>query len=168
MCFWVEPDESLLATYADERHAVAEELINFDREFARMISAKPRSKENPDGVDPTEFQKYFQLFGQFTAGVAIQYRPSMLVGPDTHQSLAAGQVIGKRFHSAPVIRHGDAKPVQLGHCMTANGAWRIFAFAGGAIPMSKDCGVRALAEFLSSDSRSPLGALHRKEPISTL
>ncbi|MEK9744281.1 MAG: FAD-dependent monooxygenase [Gammaproteobacteria bacterium] len=149
-------DESLLATYADERHAVAEDLINFDREFARMISAKPRSKENPDGVDPAEFQKYFQLFGQFTAGVAIQYRPSMLVGPDTHQSLAAGQVIGKRFHSAPVIRHGDAKPVQLGHCMTANGAWRIFAFAGRAIPMSRDCGVRALAEFLSRDSRSPV------------
>ena len=44
-------DEGLLATYADERHAVAQELIDFDREFARMMSAKPKSPENPDGVD---------------------------------------------------------------------------------------------------------------------
>lgn len=138
-------DEGLLATYADERHAVAQELIDFDREFARMMSAKPKSRENPDGIDPAEFQKYFQLFGQFTAGVAIQYQPSSIIGTDTHQALATGQIVGKRFHSAPVIRHGDAKPMQLAHCMTANGAWRILAFAGEVEPMSEACGIRRLA-----------------------
>ena len=34
-----------------------------------------------------------------------------------------------RFHSAPVVRLADAKPVQLGHAARADGAWRIYAFA---------------------------------------
>jgi phenol 2-monooxygenase len=37
-----------------------------------------------------------------------------------------------RFHSAPVIRLADAKPVQLGHAARADGAWRIYAFGAGA------------------------------------
>ena len=146
----------LLNTYAEERHAVAKELIDFDREFARMISAKPKSPANPEGVEPEEFQKYFQLFGQFTAGVAVHYQPSKIVGEASFQNLAKGLVIGKRFHSAPVIRHGDAKPMQIGHCIIANGAWRVFAFAGKAEPMSTKCGVRKLAEHLSQDSSSPI------------
>jgi phenol 2-monooxygenase len=35
-----------------------------------------------------------------------------------------------RFHSAPVIRLADAKPVQLGHVARADGAWRIYMFTG--------------------------------------
>ena len=42
---------------------------------------------------------------------------------------AEGLAIGMRFHSAPVIRVADAKPVQLGHTVKADGRWRIFAFA---------------------------------------
>ena len=41
-----------------------------------------------------------------------------------------GLVIGMRFHSAPVIRLADAKPVHLGHVVKADGRLRIFAFAG--------------------------------------
>ncbi len=148
--------ESLLRTYSEERQQVAQTLIDFDRDFSKMFSMKPKSKENPEGVDPAEFQKYFQLSGRFTAGVATQYQQSMITGSNDFQDLAKGQVIGKRFHSASVIRHADAKPFQLGHCITANGAWRIFAFAGKAKPMSSECGILKLAEFLSMSSKSPL------------
>ena len=34
-----------------------------------------------------------------------------------------------RFHSAPVVRLADAKPVQLGHVARADGAWRLYVFA---------------------------------------
>ena len=34
-----------------------------------------------------------------------------------------------RFHSAPVIRLADAKPVQLGHTLKADGRWRLYLFA---------------------------------------
>ncbi len=147
---------AILATYSAERREYGQALIDFDRKFSAMFSAKPKSAENPDGVDPAEFQRYFQLFGEYTAGVSIQYRPSIMVGNGEHQTLASGLTVGKRFHSAPVVRQGDAKPVQLGHCHTANGAYRVYAFAGSAEPMSASCGVKALCEFLANDANSPL------------
>ena len=51
--------------------------------------------------------------------------PSLLTGEADHQHLAKGLVIGTRFHSAPVIRLADAKPVHLGHVVKADGRLRI-------------------------------------------
>jgi phenol 2-monooxygenase len=146
----------LLSTYSAERQNVAQQLIDFDREFSRMFSAKPKSADNPDGVDPLEFQKYFQQFGRFTAGTAIRYNPSKLVGEGKNQALAKGQILGMRFHSAPVIRHADAKPMQLGHCIEADGRWHIFAFGGKEPPTSDSGRITALCEFLANDPNSPL------------
>src|SRR6185437_12337619 len=70
--------------------------------------------------------------------------------------LAEGFAIGMRFHSAPVIRLGDAKPMQLGHTVKADGRWRLFAFANGADPAEAAAPVRALCAFLSDSQRSPL------------
>ncbi len=151
----IAPTE-LLSTYSAERADIAKQLIDFDRVWSEMFSSKPKTEENPDGVDPAEFQKYFELFARFTAGVGIQYKPSAIVGKDTYQGLASDQLIGQRFHSAPVIRHGDAKPVQLGHCHTANGAWRLYAFAGSDDPTSESCRVRKLADFLANNPGSPI------------
>src|SRR3954452_5145174 len=46
----------LLRTYSDERRAVAQELIDFDRKLAAMFSAPPEDPANPasNGVDPAE------------------------------------------------------------------------------------------------------------------
>jgi len=148
--------KELLSTYSAERADIAKQLIDFDREWSKMFSSKPRTEDNPGGVDPAEFQKYFQLFARFTAGVGIEYKPSIVVGDSIHQHLATGQPVGQRFHSAPVIRHGDAKPVQLGHCHTANGAWRVYAFAGSDDPASDSCRLRKLAHYLGSDPASPI------------
>jgi len=56
----------------------------------------------------------------------------MLFAPGTHQSLAEGLEIGRRFHSAPVVRLSDARQMQLGHVAQADAAWRIYAFAARA------------------------------------
>ncbi len=149
-------DVSLLSTYSSERHEYGQALIDFDRQWSSMFSAKPKSAENPDGVDPAEFQRYFKLFGHYTAGVSIQYRQSSVIGSNEHQDLATGIKVGFRFHSAPVIRHGDAKPMQLGHCHTVNGAYRVYAFAGNQAPMSEGCGVRQLADFMMNHEDSPV------------
>jgi phenol 2-monooxygenase len=143
----------LLHTYSAERQAVAQELIDFDREFARMFSAPPKDDGDAGhGVDPAEFQRYFVQQGRFTAGVATHYAPSMITGGTEHQHLAPGFPVGMRFHSAPVIRLADARPVQLGHVARADGAWRLYVFADAAGP---DSGARGLWEFLASE-KSPL------------
>jgi Phenol hydroxylase, C-terminal dimerisation domain/FAD binding domain len=152
---WGSPD--LLRTYSDERRAIARELIDFDREWAAMFGARPKTDEfDDDGIDPLEFQKYFVRQGRFTAGVETRYRPSILTGEATHQGLAEGFTIGMRFHSAPVVRLADAKPVHLGHTVKADGRFRIFIFANAAGDDALSPLVRDLCEFLAASPHSPV------------
>ena len=148
----------ILRTYSDERRAVAQELIDFDRAFAAMFSAPPKDPENPDseGVDPVEFQRYFVRQGRFTAGTATRYQPSLISAPPVHQRLAEGFGIGMRFHSAPVIRLADAKPVHLGHVNRADGRWRLFIFVDRAHPASPSAALRSICEFLAASPASPI------------
>ena len=120
----------LLHTYSEERQAVAEQLIEFDREFSRRFTARPTGSGNADleRVDPEEFQRYFTAQGRFTAGVATRYGPSVITAESADQHLAEGFPIGMRFHSAPVIRLADAKRMHLGHAARADGAWRLYLF----------------------------------------
>jgi phenol 2-monooxygenase len=147
----------ILQSYSNERQTIAKELIDFDRKFAKMFSAAPKATadSDSDGVDPTEFQNYFVTQGRFTAGTATHYQNAMFSAVPIYQELAKGFVIGTRFHSAPVIRLADAKPMQLGHTIKADGRWRIFAFAGQADfgPASSRLG--ALCTFLAESEQSP-------------
>ena len=148
----------LLSTYSDERQVVAQELIDFDREWAKMFSDRPKQGTGgpSEGVDPKEFQKYFERHGRFTAGMGTQYRPSVICGEATHQHLATGFVIGTRFHSAAVVRSADARPLQLGHVGKADGRWRLYAFGGANDPLDARAGVRALCRFLQESPESPV------------
>ncbi|PTW63025.1 phenol 2-monooxygenase [Breoghania corrubedonensis] len=148
----------LLATYSAERRAIAQELIDFDRDWAKMFSAAPRRAGDGDGegVDPQVFQDYFIRFGRFTAGTATRYRPSVLTGDAAHQALAEGFPIGMRFHSAPVVRLADAKPLHLGHTVEADGRWRLFAFADESDPADPGSAISRLCTFLADDPASPV------------
>jgi 3-hydroxybenzoate 4-monooxygenase len=148
----------LLHTYSAERQVVAQELIDFDREWAKMFSDRPKEGAGGDagGVDPKEFQKYFERHGRFTAGMGTHYRPSVICGEATHQHLATGFVIGTRFHSAPVVRITDARPFQLGHAGKADGRWRLYAFAGANDHLDAQAGVRALCRFMEQSPDSPV------------
>ena len=147
----------LLHTYTDERQRVAQELIDFDVEFARMFSARPRQDGEADGVGivPEEFHRHFVEQGRFTAGVATRYEPALITADRRHQELATGFTVGMRFHSAPVIRLADAKPVHLGHVARADGAWRVYVFADRPGPAEPDSRARSLLEYLGSED-SPL------------
>jgi phenol 2-monooxygenase len=139
----------LLHTYSAERQAIAKELIDFDREWAAMLASSK-------GFDPAETQRYFVRHGRYTAGTAAHYRPSLITGELDHQHLAEGLTIGTRFHSAPVIRVADAKPVHLGHAVKADGRWRIFAFAAAEDPAAPGSGIRALCDYLAGARESPV------------
>ncbi len=144
----------LLRTYTVERHAIAQGLIDFDKEWSRIMASPPRNPDHPEqgGVDPAELQSYFVMSGRYTAGVGTHYPPkAYLTAEATHQILAEGFTIGMRFHSAPVIRLADAKPVQLGHAARADGAWRIYAFADAS-----GARLRALMDHLARSERSPI------------
>lgn len=136
---------ALLDTYSSERQAKAKELIDFDKDMARLFSAKPK-----DAAEAAQFQRYFKQHGRYTAGVETRYDPSMLTVVNPHQPLAAGYVTGMRFHSAPVIRLGDAKPMHLGHALKADGRWRLIAFAAAGDTGQRGAGIAELCRYLAA------------------
>jgi hypothetical protein len=147
----------LLHTYSAERRAIAKELIDFDREWAALlVSADATTSAESKRVDPAETQGYFVRHGRYTAGTATHYSPSIITGESSYQHLAPGFIIGTRFHSAPVIRMADAKPVHLGHVVKADGRWRVFAFADAQAPGASGSGIRALCDFLVGAPESPV------------
>ncbi|MGF6637603.1 FAD-binding monooxygenase [Paraburkholderia sp. MM6662-R1] len=151
-------DAALLRTYSDERQPIAQELIDFDKEWSAMMAAPPKDPNRPEagGVDPAELQAYFVRAGRYTAGVATRYRPATLTGEATHQALAKGFAIGTRFHSSPVVRLADAKPFHLGHAAQADGRWRLYAFA--------DASRRALDALCEHLDKSPDSVLRLFTP----
>jgi phenol 2-monooxygenase (NADPH) len=148
----------LLHTYSAERQGVARELIDFDREWAAMFSAPPKSSADGEaaGVAPAVFQAYFEKHLRFTHGTAIRYNASLITGEPAYQHLAHGFEIGMRFHSAPVIRLADAKRIHLGHTGKADGRWRLFAFGGRQTPSDPASDVARLCAFLADDPGSPV------------
>ncbi len=142
---------SLLHSYSEERCAKAKELIEFDRDMARLFSAKTKNAE-----EAAQFQSYFKKHGRYTAGVETRYDSSAITGDDQHQSLATGLKVGMRFHSAPVVRLGDGKPMQLGHVLKADGRWRLMAFAGASDVGQSGGDIAGLCAYLADDAASPV------------
>jgi phenol 2-monooxygenase len=119
--------ETLLGTYSAERQVIAKNLIDFDKKWSTLMATKPEDLENP-----SELEDFYTRTAEFPSGFMTQYPPSMLIGEATHQELATGFPVGKRFKSAPVVRVADANPVQLGHHHSADGRWRVYAFSDAA------------------------------------
>ncbi|MGC5078170.1 FAD-binding monooxygenase [Agrococcus sp. DT81.2] len=134
--------ERLLDTYSLERQVVAQNLIDFDKEWSTLM-AKPAHELG----SPQEVADFYTRTAEFPAGFMTQYEPSMIVGGAEHQELAAGFPVGKRFKSARVTKVADTNPCQLGHFHTADGRYRIYVFADSAAPAEASA-VRDLAEWL--------------------
>ncbi|RLK48108.1 FAD-dependent monooxygenase [Microbacterium telephonicum] len=122
-------DPDLLATYAAERRPVAQQLIDFDREWSALMARKPEEIS-----DPGELATYYLATAEFPSGFMTQYGPSAIVGGAEHQHLAGGFPLGKRFQSATVSLVADGNAVHLGHHAKADGRWRVYAFADAAAP----------------------------------
>ena len=144
--------ESLLATYSAERQVVAKNLIDFDKEWSTLMAKKPEEFDSP-----SQLEDFYVSTAEFPAGFMTQYTPSMLIGEATHQDLATGFPIGKRFKSAPVVRVCDTNPLHLGHQATADGRWRIYVFADPAVPGAPSP-TADLADWLANAPDSPLAA----------
>lgn len=145
----------LLHSYSVERRDAAQDLIDFDKKWARVISSSP-GEEISEENDVPNFQKKFIEGGSFTAGLTVHYQPSALTGQGKWQELATGFEVGKRFHSAPVVRFADAKPMQLGHAVETNGRWYVFAFSGAKDPTAAGSDIHKLCDYLEKDPKSPL------------
>ncbi|KAJ9120208.1 hypothetical protein QFC22_003108 [Naganishia vaughanmartiniae] len=126
---------SVLSTYQTERHAVANDLIEFDRKIAGLFSGKPATREEA-GVSLDEFHALWKKMGKWTTGTAIEYAQSSVVASVKQQSfgirpeLATGILIGSHFENHPAICCGTAQDIQLQHRLISDGRWRIMLYPG--------------------------------------
>ncbi len=142
---------SLLATYSAERQPVAQQLIDFDREWSSLMARKPEEIS-----DPQELATYYLATAEFPSGFMTKYGPSEIVADAAHQGLAEGFPLGMRFKSAEVVRVGDGNVAHLGHHATADGRWRIYAFADGSAA-GEASALADWAEWFANGADSPLG-----------
>jgi phenol 2-monooxygenase len=154
-------DPSLLRSYSKERLTEAKRLVETDHQWARVMSA-PTTQAERDGTEKPRIIRQFKENLEFTGGIAVKYDPSTLIASATHQALATGEEIGRRFHSAPVVRLSDAKQMQLGHVAEADARWRIYAFAGKADSSDFGSAIHKLADWLKNDASSPIVKHTRK------
>jgi phenol 2-monooxygenase (NADPH) len=147
-------DPSLLHSYSGERRAAAKGLVEFDHKWARVVGASAEDDVVVDGL-PRVAREFVNNL-PFTCGLTIQYEPSALTGAATHQTLASGFDIGKRFHSAPVVRLADARPMQLGHAIDADARLRLFVFAPANDAGQSGGAVASLCDWLQHDPASPV------------
>ena len=154
-------DASLLRSYSKERLTEAKRLVETDHEWSRIMSA-PTTQAEREGKEEPRIIRQFKANLEFTGGTAVKYDTSYLFAPGTHQALAKGEEIGRRFHSAPVVRLSDAKQMQLGHAAEADARWRIYAFAGQGDLGLPGAPMAQLADWLENDPASPVVKHTRK------
>ena len=135
---------SLLATYSAERQPVAQQLIDFDKEWSALMARKPE-----EITDPQDLATYYLATAEFPSGFMTQYGPSTIVADAAHQALAGGFPLGKRFNSVEVVRVCDGNVVHLGHHAKADGRWRVYAFAD-APPAGEASDLTRWAEWMAS------------------
>ena len=147
----------MLQTYEAERRKVAQDLIEFDRNFSRMFSGRPATHANDrEGVNMNDFRAAYEKGNEFTCGLSVDYGHSLVVAkrdftkdPSTtlgaikrvvsKPHLARDIKLGKRMPSYQVLNQADARPWQLQETLKSNGRWRIVVFAGDVtVPSQMD------------------------------
>ena len=142
--------ESLLDTYSSERRVIAQDLINFDKEWSTLM-ARPVDEWD----DPQDLARWYEKTIEFPMGFMTQYPKNQIVAGAEHQHLAVGFPIGKRFKSAEVMRRADNRWRQLGHWHEADGRWRVYVFADAAAPAISDTLTADFAHWWQHDAQSP-------------
>ncbi|KAI9373249.1 thioredoxin-like protein [Aspergillus egyptiacus] len=94
----------LLDTYHLERHANAEELINFDRKFSTSFSDKVGTAESKSGVSHEEFVNMFSPGNSFTSGVGVEYPENLIV--DRALSAGSRQPVRGDDYLSGILRPG--------------------------------------------------------------
>ena len=111
--------EHVLDTYQSERHTIAQQLIEFDREFSSMFSGMISADDELSGSQALTHDQFLEVFSTgngFTSGCGIEYPESVLVkkptagekGPVDGTGYLSGILRpGRRLLNVQVKRHAD-------------------------------------------------------------
>jgi 2-polyprenyl-6-methoxyphenol hydroxylase-like FAD-dependent oxidoreductase len=147
-------DRSILETYESERKYIAETLLTFDAQYAKLFSQRqPSSSEvgsannhvsslnrQTNGNDEkNEFVETFKANCEFATGFGIAYQPNIFnLSPNSSRPTTSTLFDPKGTKCRPghilspatVTRVIDANVVHLENEIPFNGSFRLFVFAG--------------------------------------
>lgn len=95
---------NLLDTYHTERHANAQQLIDFDRKFSSGFSDQLGTAGSKSGLSHEEFVNIFNTGNGFTSGCGVEYAESLAVERSTYTN-GEPPVHGEDFLSG-ILRPG--------------------------------------------------------------
>ena len=145
---------TLLGTYSDERQAIAQELIDFDRELANLFSET--DSETATDHEGSALQQALIRADGYVSGTQSTYPPSIIVASDSINQRLSSLTLGQRLPPARVLRLADARPMQLSEALAADGRWRLILFADAKDPAKADSKIHDLSNWLGAASESPI------------
>ncbi|KUJ06289.1 putative phenol 2-monooxygenase [Mollisia scopiformis] len=148
-----EAKRDILETYTTERQKVAEDLIEWDKNWVKSIASKGKDQGGVlDANNNVDFSEIWVKARPFTAGLTIKYDDSVLTRANgSLQSRAKGLKVGMRFPSAQVIRFCDAFELQFLKAFPSDGRWRIVIFAGDVRQIAASRRLIQLGKYLFSE-----------------
>ncbi|KAL8785271.1 MAG: hypothetical protein Q9213_003475 [Squamulea squamosa] len=173
---------AILQTYETERRQVALDLLETDREVARLYAQRPMDSTHngTNATDHPDFGSMRERMSEFLTGVGIIYSESLLVARASAQAskipvnghqesmkvgakteLASKIKLGARMPSYKVLNQVEARPVQLADMLPSNGKWRLLVFAGNIKDEVQSMRVSDLGKALAA----PGSLLHRYTPL---
>lgn len=119
----------VVRTYVSERSATAANLIEFDRKWSRLYA---KANRNESSITTEQFTAEHIKNARYMAGMTATYEETVITTSSSNsaQKLAKNLVVGMRFPSTQVVRHCDAKALQLSQAFLSDGRWRLVVFAG--------------------------------------
>ena len=127
-----QTDIAILKTYTTERQRVAQNLIEWDKNWVKSIASKGKDQGGVlDANNNVDFSEIWVKARPFTAGLTIKYDDSPLTrAQGSLQSRAKHLRVGMRLPSTQVVRFCDAVEMQFLKAFPSDGRWRIVVFAG--------------------------------------
>ncbi|PYI25002.1 hypothetical protein BP00DRAFT_410538 [Aspergillus indologenus CBS 114.80] len=129
---------TLLDTYNIERHANAQQLIDFDRKFSTGFSDKVGTADSKSGISHAEFVDMFSTGCEFTSGCGVEYVENLAVdrtpSPGTAKPVVSGHDYlsgilrpGRRLLNVKLKRFADGAHRDIHDDLASTGRFRILS-----------------------------------------
>ncbi|PWY90296.1 phenol monooxygenase [Aspergillus sclerotioniger CBS 115572] len=141
--------DPLLDTYHLERHANAQQLIDFDRQFSTIFSGQLDTGES--GMSHAQFVETFNTGNGFTSGCGVEYPENMIVVREPSASPVHGDDYlsgilrpGRRLLNVKLRRHADGRHRDIQDDLASNGRFRVLTLTSDDLLNAQGVSARAL------------------------
>ncbi|KAJ5335499.1 hypothetical protein N7452_007902 [Penicillium brevicompactum] len=159
------PTGDILDTYHQERHTIAQQLIEFDKAFSSMFSGKIGVSE--DGISTlthNEFMEVFRRGNGFTSGCGVEYPENLTVtrgldegiNPIEGTDFLSGILYpGRRLLNVRLVRHADGNKRDIQDDFPSTGRFRVLCLTSTDLLDPTGISAQALSALSKTISRFP-------------